>query len=96
MIPVTTLSAAFFATEIGNRFCQGDNLLRVDVFLVKQPTPDLAFLLLILASKSCLSQAQAPEFFETDASNRDVLVHASTPIGALEWLSRQFMWRDSN
>src|SRR5262245_26401668 len=81
LMPVATLEAAAFVYDLVDRFYQGEDQLLVDVVMVHNPTPELAFMFLILASKTCLSRSQYGQLIEREAEN-DLLIHGTTPISA--------------
>jgi hypothetical protein len=90
LMPVVTLESAAFVYDLVNRFYRGDDKLLVDVVLVHNPTPDLAFMFLVLASKTCLSKSQFGQLIEREGPNADLLVHGTTPLSALNWLKAHF------
>ena len=90
LIPVTTVEAGAFICNFVNQFYRGDDQVLVDVVFVHNPTPDLAFMFLILASKSCLSKTEFGNLIKREATNSDLLVHSTTPVGAVEWLKTRF------
>lgn len=94
LIPVATLDAVMFLKEVVERFYADDNGVLLDVVRVHQPTPAMRFLTLVLASKSCMSLAQLQRLVGSKLSNGDLVVHASTPVGAIRWLAQNFQWRD--
>lgn len=93
LLPVATPAAAQLADEIIARHYTGDNQVLCDFAFIPNQVADAPFLILMLASKSCMSAEQAQELLHlpsAPAEDRDVLVHSSTPIGVMMWMSRVF------
>jgi hypothetical protein len=94
ILPVAEPVGARMALDIIERHYTGDNRLLVDMLLVQPELPDVPFLYIILAAKSCMSPQQLSDATGVPLPDdaRDALIPSSTPASVVLWFGNQFRW----
>jgi hypothetical protein len=92
LIPVIDEEGIAFVQEIACRFYRDNRKGVMDAILIPFPTLDVPGLWLVLAAKSCLSQAQLAEYegLPLDEEFKSILVPPSTPLSVMVWLYQCF------